>query len=110
MAKSDGLKFNVIIGERSEKRPCIVRVKGEDKKALFHCWEHVSKLVDASPMVGGHPGGTVSGTLAVVEFEDGSVDDVYLSQIKFLDTECEMADLVGFAMYDEEKERAADGD
>ena len=87
-----------------ELRPCIVhipekreysrenrerkyRVKESEKniKALFHCWDFRSELCDASPMIGGHPGGQVSGTFAIVEYEDGTIHEVEPTQIRFVD-------------------------
>lgn len=87
-----------------ELRPCIVhipekreyfrenrerkyRIKktAENIKALFHCWNHRSELVGDSPMIGGHPGGQVSGTFAIVEYEDGTVHEVEPTQIRFVD-------------------------
>ena len=88
----------------SELRPCIVHVpekreyfrenrerkyrikkSAEDIKALFHCWGYRSELVDASPMIGGHPGGQVSGTFAIVEYEDGTIHEAEPTQIRFVD-------------------------
>lgn len=54
-------------------------------KAMFHCWNHRSELYDASPMIGGHPGGQVSGTFAIVEYEDGTVHEVEPQNIRFVD-------------------------
>ena len=54
-------------------------------KALFHCWSHRSELCDASPMIGGHPGGQVSETFAIVEHEDGTIHEVEPTQIRFVD-------------------------
>ena len=87
-----------------ELRPCIVhipekreyvrenrerkyRIKktAENIKALFHCWNHRSELVGDSPMIGGHPGGQVSGTFAIVEYEDGTVHEVEPQNIRFVD-------------------------
>ena len=88
-----------------ELRPCIVHIPAvrngfrfrKDKiknnvvrreknvKALFHCWNYRSKLVDASPMIDGHPGGQVSGTFAIVEYEDGTVHEIEPTQIRFVD-------------------------
>lgn len=36
-------------------------------------------------MQGWHNGGTVQATLAIVEFEDGTIEEVYPYRIKFLD-------------------------
>lgn len=53
-----------------------------------------SKVVDASPLRGGHPGGQNGQVFGIVEFEDG-VRRVGPSSIKFCDEEnailCEMA-------------------
>lgn len=54
-------------------------------KALFHCWGHRSELYGASLMIGGHPGGQVSGTFAIVEHEDGTIHEVEPTQIRFVD-------------------------
>lgn len=88
-----------------ELRPCIVHIpsetrvlrknkegrfqetksEGQDLKALFHCWDHRSELYGASPMIGSHPGGQVSGTFAIVEYEDGTVHEVKPQNIRFVD-------------------------
>lgn len=102
MAALDG---KITIG--IEYRPCVVYFpeikrkagktelliqKEEKHKALFHCWNHRSELYDASPMIGGHPGGHVSGTFAIVEYEDGTVHEVEPQKIRFVDnTVCEYA-------------------
>lgn len=75
----------------SPYRPCLAK----GKKALFHCWEHRSEVVPPSPLRGGHSGGQISGTLAIVEFEDGSVDTVYPQNVTFLDTPGVMAEFEG---------------
>lgn len=54
-------------------------------KALFHRWDYRSELYGASPMIGGHPGGQVSGTFAIVEYEDGTIHEVGPTQIRFVD-------------------------
>lgn len=79
-------------------RPCIVTIKRTERelsgklhedtykfKALFQCWGYRSELCDASPMIGGHPGGQVSGTFAMVEYEDGTVHEVEPQNIRFVD-------------------------
>ena len=88
-----------------ELRPCIVHIpavrngfrfrkdkiknnvvrKEKNVKALFHCWNYRSELVGASPMIDGHPGGQVSGTFAIVEYEDGTIHEVEPTQIRFVD-------------------------
>lgn len=61
-----------------------------EEKALFHRWVEERQLVDASPMIGGHPGGEVATTLAIVEYMDGCVEKVLPEQIRFLDTKDNM--------------------
>lgn len=88
-----------------EYRPCMVRVpaktkenrnkdggksikiikKEQEVKALFHCWNHRSKVIGESLLRGGHPGGQVSATFAIVEFEDGTVKEVDPWDIRFVD-------------------------
>ena len=36
-------------------------------------------------MIGGHPGGQISGTFAIVEYEDGTIHEVEPTQIRFVD-------------------------
>lgn len=66
----------------AEKRPCIA----EGKKALFHGWGSRSRIVEPSPLLGGHNGGVVQWTAAIIEYEDGQVAEVLPSDIRFLDT------------------------
>ncbi|MDD3662271.1 MAG: hypothetical protein PHT84_00190 [Candidatus Pacebacteria bacterium] len=69
-------------------RPCIVEMPGKKyKNALFHRWIEKSEIVPPSPMVGGHSGGVLQFTLAIVEFEDGSVRKILPERIKFADNE-----------------------
>lgn len=61
-------------------------VKPEEKvKALFHCWSHRSKVVGESYLCGGHAAGQVSGTFAIVEFEDGTVKEIEPWNIQFVE-------------------------
>lgn len=62
----------------------------EQQKALFHRWAEERQLIDASPMLGGHPGGEIATTLAIVEYMDGRVEKVLPEQIRFLDTKDNM--------------------
>lgn len=72
-------------------RPCLAY----GKKALFHRLHTRYRLLDASPLCGGHPGGQVSFNMAVVEYEDGSMAEVPTGGIKFLDTPYQMAEFEG---------------
>lgn len=74
------------IARRDRFRLCMV---GEEQ-ALFHRWTEERQLVDASPMIGGHPGGEIASTLAIVEYMDGRVERVLPEQIRFLDTKDNM--------------------
>jgi hypothetical protein len=65
----------------------LCEVKG--KICYFHGWEHKSRLVDASPMIGGHPGGLVEQHLAIVEYPDGCIHECYPDEVRFCDeTHC----------------------
>ena len=68
-----------------EYRPCIV----DGRKALFHCWEEKSEL-----HIGGKavrtidvdvPSGYLKATLAIVEFEDGSISECSPHKVQFCD-------------------------
>ena len=65
---------------RPELRSCTVN----DELGYFHCWEHFSQPIGASPFVGGAPAGVVSKVYGIVEFADG-VRHVEPSTIKFCD-------------------------
>ena len=75
---------------RAELRPCKVNLGARDGKAhivnaLFHGWNHYSKVIEPSPMVGGSPGGQVSSTFAIVELENGKIRQVETYNIQFTD-------------------------
>lgn len=81
---------HAIQSEKYGLRPCnITTVENgkriNTKKAYFHRWVEKSELHGASPMIGGHPGGTVQYVIGLVEFEDGSIDEVHPKNIKFID-------------------------
>lgn len=65
----------------NDTRPCLVGK--EQRKARFHCWSHQSWVVEPSPMMGGHPGGQIATTRAIVEYEDGRVDEVAPKTVTF---------------------------
>lgn len=67
---------------RLERRP--IWLDGKEK-GLFHCWSQRAEIVPPSIAVGGHTGGVVSGVLAIIEMEDGTVKGVYPERIKFAD-------------------------
>lgn len=72
--------YNPNVSVRWELRLC--EVKGV--LGYFHTWEHYSKPIEASPLVGGAPAGVVSHVLGIVEFPDG-VKRVDPHWIKFCD-------------------------
>lgn len=71
----------IITVRNSEYRPCIVKCQN----ALFHRWEDNSEIYAPSPMVGGHAGGIVKYTCAIVEYEDGHVERVKPEDVTFVD-------------------------
>lgn len=76
MAEYKGMKVTV----EHELRLC--EVDGE--LGYFHTWEQWSNVVDASPMIGGHPGGVIGQIYGIVEFKD-RVERVSPHRIKFCD-------------------------
>lgn len=64
------------------ERPC--KVNGEE--AIFHGFFSRATVIESSPMVGGHPGGTIAYPVAVVEFKDGKVKTSEVGSIVFLDS------------------------
>lgn len=67
-------------------RPCYIVNKIEKKKALFHGWFNISDVIGPSIAIGGHPGGTVSYPIGIVELEDGSVVEVQPANVIFIDS------------------------
>lgn len=72
-------------------RPCIA---SPGRKALFHRFVNVAEVAVPSIMTGGHPGGQLANTYALVEFEDGRLSMEPVNRIIMLDS----AEL--FAAYD----------
>ena len=72
---------------RRDMRPENLRACKVDKlgNAFFHEWIKISKIIEPSPLVGGHPGGVISNTLGIVELLDGTVATVDPRSIKFTD-------------------------
>lgn len=61
-------------------RPCIV----DDRKGLFRGWYYYAELVEPSIRVGGHMGGQLATTLGMVEFENGEIQLISPTSIKFI--------------------------
>lgn len=81
----DNLEYEPLKPERiwistADYRPCIV----DGMKATFHRWADKSWIVPPSPMVGGHQGGVVHGTYAIIELKDGTVREVEPEKVCFL--------------------------
>ena len=90
----------------TELRPCIARIpekverltdaisggkktillqEAEEHKGYFHKWSDRFWTVGASLMVGGYSAGQMSETVAIVEYEDGTVHEHKPSEIQFID-------------------------
>lgn len=59
--------------------------KHDGKNYLFHCWEHYSQIIEPSPLRGGHVGGVVGCTFALLEDENGNVRRFPAYEIQFTD-------------------------
>ena len=55
----------------------------DGKPALFHRWTDISQIVPPSNLIGGHGGGVVRGTYAIVEMEGGEVRQVEPYMVNF---------------------------
>lgn len=71
---------------KATTRPCIARQDGTPKKALFHRFVNVAEVVAPSIMTGGHPGGQLANTYALLEFEDGRLSMEPINRIIMLDS------------------------
>lgn len=69
----------------SEKVTTKIIKEKQEFKGLFHCWSYRSEVVGESPLRGGHPGGQISATFALVEYEDGTMHEVEPQNIRFVD-------------------------
>ena len=61
----------------------------ENENYLFHCFEQHSYVISPSPMIGGHPGGQVSGVFAIIEDGKGNIHRVEPTMITFTDDKYE---------------------
>ena len=57
----------------------------DEELGHFHCWEQYSDVIPPSPLQRGPPGGQFSRMFAIVEFPDGSVRRVDITDLKFVD-------------------------
>lgn len=82
-------------------RPCVV----DGMEALFHRWEDYSEIVSPSPWKGGHPGGSMRCTFAIVEMADGSIRRVEPPDVRFTDN-TKLCELHGMDHMEKEGENA----
>lgn len=66
-----------------QTRPCIAH---PGRKALFHRFVNVAEVVAPSIMTGGHPGGQLQNTYALLEFENGCLSMEPINSIIMLDS------------------------
>lgn len=79
-------KVSWIVERNDVRRPCIVtRAPDVTEKCLFHCWSTESNVIPPSLTKGGHDGGQVSTTVAILEFEDGHLEKHGIEAFKFSD-------------------------
>lgn len=81
----------VVIETKTVAHMCRGKVVKEDKevterRAFFHLFAVEAMPLEPSPLQGGRPGGQYSKVLAIVEYEDGTVDTVNPESVRFLDT------------------------
>lgn len=72
---------NEIVIKTIDYRPCLVN----DKKALFHKWIEYAYPVPPSLIMPNDRGGQKTDTLAIVEYENGTVEVVEPNCITFAD-------------------------
>ena len=69
---------------REELKKSTRLCKVGDRIGYFHAWEHYSKPLEASPLIGGAPAGVFSCMFAIVEFSDG-IERVDPTRVHFCD-------------------------
>jgi len=80
-----------VITLKHDLRPCLV---DERIKAMWHTWAQ-------RPYLGRD--GEMAVTVAMVEYEDGGVDYVIPTRVRFLDTECKMQEMELAYIFAEER-------
>lgn len=84
-----GVIEEIVKVDKLDLRPCIVKIHPKNsippRNAYFHRWCDRSQIVDPSPMMGGSPGGVLKFITALVEYEDGSMDECSPKCIVFTD-------------------------
>lgn len=71
----------IITTTTAEYRPCYA----DGKKALFHRWTEEAYVLPPAILKGGHSGGQIKTTLAIVEYEDGFIREIQPQKIRFID-------------------------
>lgn len=66
-------------------RPCWYRGEKGLSKAIFHRWVEDRQMVAANLLEGGHPGGCIAATFALIETENGTMRKVAPDKIQFID-------------------------
>lgn len=80
MASLANMQMKMTI-ETAEYRPCYVN----GKKALFHRWTNVPMLSPSKVLVYGNTKDAEDVVaMAIVEFEDGTIDRVFPEQVRFV--------------------------
>jgi hypothetical protein len=68
-------------------RPCLVYDHtNTPSRAIFHGWTFEAEVVAPALIRGGHNGGQLSSTMALVEFETGRCGKVHPERVMFLDS------------------------
>ena len=64
-----------------ETRPCYIH----ERKGMFHAWINRARVAPASMMIGGGEGGQLWEVFGLIEFEDGHMEEVYPTRVRFAD-------------------------
>ena len=85
------------VSKKNKYRKCMVTIDdkrkrenrmmtGKRKSRAVHGWVQIKQVVGPSIMLGGGSGGEIATTLGIVEYLDGTVEQVYPAYIRFVDT------------------------
>lgn len=74
-----------IVERRDTRRMCLADGPNGPEKALFHCWSTEVRVIPPSVLRGGHSGGTITETVAILEFEDGHLEKLGTNEFRFVD-------------------------
>ena len=75
----------LLVNLHEYRRPCIVYGPNGKEKGLFHCVSVAPTLMPANSLKGEDKDFIIYETVAVVEFEDGSIKKILTENIKFDD-------------------------